>query len=188
MTRVLFQHPRVLHLTAARDVDELAAGSGYPSHSAGDGLDGLGVGGEGVYAIVCVRVAQDELSVFGLAQDVGRELERALGDVLDGVLFDLFAELLDLLLRLLRGYEDALAAPAAAALYDELVEVVHDVAFVVFNGQREGHGVLEDRLFTEVGPDHVQDKGIDAFVVGYAEVGSEDGLYLPRRLRLDEPG
>jgi hypothetical protein len=82
----------------------------------------------------------------------------------------------------------SLDSSGATALYDQLVEAVHDAAAIFLDGQREGLGVVEDGLFAQVGPDHLWYEGIDALVVGDAEVGGKDGLDLPRRLRLGEPG
>jgi hypothetical protein len=57
------------------------------------------VWGEGVDAVVGVGVAQNKaiISLVCLAEDVGGEVYRLLGDVFYRVLFDLLAELLDVL-------------------------------------------------------------------------------------------
>src|SRR5829696_2901804 len=186
--RLARQHPGVLHPAATGDVDQLAARSCDAGHGAGNDIDRLCVGGEGVDAVVGVGVAQDEAILAGLAEDVGREIRDLLGHVLDRVLFDRFAEFLDILPGLFRGDEDVFAAPAAAAFDDELVEVVYDVAAVIFDGEGVGLDVVEYRLLAEVGSDHLGDKGIDAFVVGDAEVGGEDGVDQAPCLGFDQAG
>src|SRR5918993_2970195 len=168
-------YPGVLHLASAGDVDQLAAWCRYPRHGAWNDQDVLGVWGEGVDAVVSVGVAQNK-TIISLAEDMGGEVYRLLGHVFDRVFFHLLAELLDVLSRLFRSDEDILAAPATAALYYQLVEVVDDVAAVLLDGERVSLHVAQHRLLSEVGPDHLGNKGIDALVVGDAEVGGEDGV------------
>src|SRR5215210_19420 len=134
----LAQNPGILRYATARDVDQAAAGRGDAGHGPGDHLDGLRVQDETVNPIISVRVAQAYLTVLNGAQDVGREVYGVLGDILDGVLLNHVPKLLDGFSGFLRGDQNVLASPPAAALYHQLVEVLHHVAAVLLDGQRKG--------------------------------------------------
>ena len=180
------QHPGVLHFASAGDVDQLAAWRRDAGHGAWNDLDRVGVWSEGVDAVVGVGVAQGKTVFVGLAEDVGGEVYRLLGHVLYRVFFDLPAELLDVLSGCFGSDEDVFAAPAAATLDDQSVEVVDDVAAVLLDGERVSLDVIQYRLLSKVGPDHLGDKRIDALVVGDAKVGGEDGVDQAPGLRFDQ--
>src|SRR5215210_9281173 len=181
------KHPGVLHLAPAGDVDQFVARRGHPRHGAWYDLDGLGVGGEGVDAVVRVGVAKEEVSLFRLAEDVGREVYRLLGHVLHRGFFDLPAELPDRLLGLLRSDHDLLAPVATPALDDQLIEVVHNVAPLLLYRERPGPGVLYEGLLSEVAAHHLGDEGADTLVVYYLRMGGEEHVYFPLHVRLEQP-
>jgi hypothetical protein len=64
--------------------------------------------------------------------------------------------------------------------------VVDDVAAVLLDGERVSLDVIQYRLLSKVGPDHLGDKRIDALVVGDAKVGGEDGVDQAPGLRFDQ--
>src|SRR5215212_3321366 len=184
----LAQDPGILRYATARDVDQATTGRGNAGHGAGDHLDGPRVRYETVYPVIGVRIAQGYLAVLDGAQDVGREVYGVLGDVLDGVLLNHVPKLLDRFSGFLRGDQDVLAPPATAALYHQLVEVLHHVAAILLDGQGEGLEVGDHRLLPEVPTDHLRDKRVDAFVVYDLRVGGEDGMDSAFEVGLDEPG
>ena len=78
----------------------MLARSGDPAQRTRDSLDNVRVrrvGREDEHAVVCIGVAEEEICPLGLAEDVGGEVYGLLGYVLDRVIFDLFAKLLDVL-------------------------------------------------------------------------------------------
>src|SRR5215210_2637889 len=184
----LAQDPGVLHDAAAGDIDQAAAGCCDAGHGPRYHLDSLRVRRESMHAVVGVGVPQGQLatSFAGGAEYVGREVYGALGYVLDGVLLNRLSELLDGLFGFFRSDEDILAAPSAAALYYQLVEVLHDVASVFLDGQRPGFGVLNHRFFIEIGSDHLRYERVDALIVDDVDVRGEDGVYPALEVSLDE--
>src|SRR5215216_1752905 len=152
----------------------MLARSGDPAQRTWDSLDNVRifrVGREDEHAVVRIRVAQEEICSLCLAEDVGGEVNRLLGHVLDRIIFDLPAELLKRRSRLFWSDHDLLASVAPPALYDQFIEVVHDVASVLLYRQRPGSGVLYEWLLSEVAAHHLGGEGADALIVYYLRIG-----------------
>src|SRR5918997_1336874 len=108
----------------------MAARRGYASKGTGDDLDDARiprVRRQSEHPIVGVGVPEGEALFSRLAEHVGREVHKLLGDVLDRVTLDYLSESRDGFLRFFRADHDLLATVAAPALEYELLEVLHYV-------------------------------------------------------------
>src|ERR687894_1742935 len=167
----------------------MLARSGDPAQRTWDSLDDVRVcrvGREDEHAVIRIGVAKEETCPLCLTEDVGGEVYRLLGHVLHRIILDLLAEPLERLTRLFWSDHDLLASVAPPALYDQFIEVVHDVAPVLLYGQRPGPGVLYEGFLSEVAAHHLGDKGADALVVYYLRIGGEEHVYFAFDVRLEQ--
>jgi hypothetical protein len=110
-----------------------------------------------------------------------RERQRGLGDVVARVRQDRLAEFIALLGRTMRADQHPVAARLADRLDHELIQVVEDIAALLFVPQHIGLDVFQHRVFAQVKPDQRGRIRINRLVVGYARATAFASAMLPRR-------